>query len=704
MTVAADPREAAPAREDDLEAQLLAQVAALAPAAGQKPLSTPAGTEIPAAEAAGIGPDGGELERLRQLLMGREINDLNTLWRKLNDPDLLARTLSPAVTEALLLRTQSDRKLDAVLKDTIERILHGSVRRNPSELADNLFPVMGPAIRRSITESLRGMLQDFSRLMEMSFSVSGLKWRLAAMRTGRSFSEVLLLNNLEYQVEQVFFVHTQTGTALVHAVHEGIQAKDDSGDQVAAMFTALQRFVSDSFAEGELNDLTFGDVQICVVQGPEAYLASVVRGQTPPTLRQEMLAILELLLVEFAEELENFKGDLEPFEKSRRFLDNLLVSRQKDKGRKLGPLAFLLPALASAIIFGPIIFLGHAGCRSRQAAEAEAALQLGFAALEKRIYDEAVGPGLSPTHIIRGADGVWDLTFLKDEIAEGPEERLAALGLSPEQVRLHYLPFLSLAPELLERRVSLILDGQPETLERQFDWTNGVLILSGRGALGEALAAHDQLRSLPGLKAVLIQNFIDRETGITADLGSDHVLRLWGRASIGWRESFRDRVLSLPGIGRLDMSQLDDDDASRRVRELLAGINGTAIYFPFDRDQPIPENRDLLHRTVEDLVELEKLAASMGLTVSLGIYGYTDLTGQEKRNYELSQARTRTLAALLYERGSAIALSTFGLGPDPAEEAAGKRMAPEGRRAAAQASRRIELKARLDRPRVSITE
>ena len=702
----------APARPgvDDLEAQLLAQVAALTPAAGQpKPtldLSPGPAGFFPAAPAAGetaVGPEDEELERLRSLLLGREIDGLNALWQKVHDPDLLLRTMSPVVTEALLLRTQTDQKLDTVLKATVERILRSSVRRNPAELADNLFPVMGPAIRRSITESLRSMLWDFSRVVEKSFSLTGLKWRLTALRTGRSFSEVALLNNLEYQVEQVFFVHTQTGTSLLHLVHEGVQAKDASGDQVAAMFTALQHFVSDSFSEGELNDLTFGDVHVSVVRGPEVYLACVVRGQTPSTLRHDMQALLELLIVELAEELENFKGDLRPFQKSRYLLDSLLVSRLKDEDRKLSATAFLLLVAVAVIIIGPLVYLGYQSRQNRLLAEAEAARLESYAGLERRIYEEAVGPGLSPIRVVRGADGVWDLTFLKDEMAEGPEKKLAELGLGLGQRRLTFMPYLSQDAELVERRAGLVLYGRPETLNYKIDWPTETLTLSGRADLDWVLTTHDTLRGLPGLKTVLIEDLVDQKTGITANLGRDHVLRLVGQASLGWRETFTARALTLPGIGRLDLSLLEDDADSRRIKELLDRLNSVVIHFPLNKDQPIPEDQARLHQAVEDLVTLEKLAGPMGLTVSLGIYGYTDLTGQAKRNYELSQARARALAALLYERGSTIALSTFGLGPDPAEEKAdSQRKSAEQRKAAAQASRRIELKVKLERTSLTL--
>jgi outer membrane protein OmpA-like peptidoglycan-associated protein len=462
------------------------------------------------------------------------------------------------------------------------------------------------------------------------------------------------------------------------------------------MFTALQQFVSDSFAEGALDDLTFGDLQIRVVQGPEVYLACVVRGQAPPNLRRDMRDLLELLVVRLAGELENFQGDLEPFQKSRHLLDGLLVSRRKDEGRKLPPSAFFLPGLLAAVLLGLALHLGYQSRQSRLKAEAEAALQQGYVELEKLIYEETDGPGLYPVHVLRRPDGVWELTFLKDELAEGAEEKLAALGLAPGQVSLNYLPYLSQDRELVERRADLILAGRPETLASSFDWAGQTLTLSGRADLGWVLAAHNALRSLPGVKAVLIKGLVDGETGLTADLDNDKVLRLHGRASIRWLEPLKEKVLTLSGISRLDLGRVEYDAESLRLKELLDRLNGVVIYFPVGQDQPIPENRDLLRQTAEDLVALEKLAGPMGLTVSLTIYGYTDRSGQAKHNYELSQARARALAALLYERGSAITLSTFGLGPDPALDTR------EEKKAAAQARRRIELKVKLDRSRAAL--
>jgi len=670
-----DSQEAPPdeSEQDDL---------LLAPAAD--PLQEPRAEAAPAAD-----PDDAEFENLRRLLLGRELDGLESIQQRLDAPALLARTLSPAVTEALYARTQTDRKLDVVLRATVERILRASTRRNPGEMADNLFPVMGPALRKSVAESLRGLLRGLNRLLEKSVSLTALKWRLTALRTGRPFREVVLRNTLEYRVEQVFFVHTRTGVPLAHLVNKDV--KDASGPQAAAMFTALRELVSDSFAEGERSDLVFGDFHIRVVQGPEVYLACVVRGQAPPSLRRAMRSLLELLVVDLAEELEDFQGDPAPFHRSRRLLESLLVSRRKDEDRKPSPVAFIILVLMAAALFGPAIKQGYYKYMARGQAAAEAVM-------ERRLHEATAGPGLSLVKVWRRPDNVWELTFLKDEIAEGPEEKLAALGLSPGQARLTFLPYISQDRELVERRALRIMAGRPETLALNFDWSTQTLVLSGRADLNRVLADYDALRSLPGLKAVLFNNLADQETGIRAELDRDQVLRLSGRASIPWREALKEKAAAVSGLSRLDLSLLEDDAAALHLKALLDRINGVVIHFPAGQDQP--ENQALLRRAAEDLTALEKLAKPMGLTVSLVIYGYSDPTGPAKQNYDLIQARARDLAALLYEYGSTITLSTVGLGAGPAGEALDDQQTPK--KTAAQARRRIELKVRLDRSRAAL--
>jgi outer membrane protein OmpA-like peptidoglycan-associated protein len=95
-------------------------------------------------------------------------------------------------------------------------------------------------------------------------------------------------------------------------------------------------------------------------------------------------------------------------------------------------------------------------------------------------------------------------------------------------------------------------------------------------------------------------------------------------------------------------------------------------------------------------VELEALGKEMGVSVSVIVYGHADSLGHEKRNYELSQERAKTLAAMLYARGASIPLTIYGMGAQYADPA---KHSKEGD----QSSRRIELKVHLAQmPRASL--
>ena len=140
---------------------------------------------------------------------------------------------------------------------------------------------MGPAIRRAIVHTLASMMETLNRTVEHSVSWRAVQWRWTALRTGRPFAEIVLLNTLQYRVEQVFLIHRETGLLLQHVSRN--RAGQDA-DQISAMLTAIPDFVRDSFATeaGEtLDALRVGDLAVSVEQGPHAILACVVRGSVP---------------------------------------------------------------------------------------------------------------------------------------------------------------------------------------------------------------------------------------------------------------------------------------------------------------------------------------------------------------------------------------------------------------------------------------
>ena len=111
---------------------------------------------------------------LRALLVGPEQRQLHALQTRLEDPAAQARDVSRVLATAVELRTR-DPHLQRALAPTIEDAITASVRRNPRPLADALFPIIGPAIRKAIAATLNGMLESLNTTLEHSLS-----WRLGA--------------------------------------------------------------------------------------------------------------------------------------------------------------------------------------------------------------------------------------------------------------------------------------------------------------------------------------------------------------------------------------------------------------------------------------------------------------------------------------------------------------------------------------------
>ncbi|MDR2549096.1 MAG: hypothetical protein LBD10_02655 [Desulfobulbus sp.] len=586
-------------------------------------------------------PNDEELQRLRELLFQRELAIIQRLKDSLNDPRQNAKRVSEVVAEALLLRGD-DNRLNTALEPAVNAILKTSLNRHQSDFVGVLFPLMGPSIRKSIAETFRSMLEGFSKSLEMSFSWKGLRWRLEALRTGKPFSEIVLLHTLAYRVEQLFFIHSETGLVLSHLTNGGVGTQD--ADMVSAMLTAIQDFVRDCFAsgsEGELESLHLGDFTIIIEKYSKAYLACVLRGTPPSDFREGLRATLETMLIEFAEPLESFSGDTAPFTGAARHLEPFLITRYQDEGQKLPWWGKALPLLAVLVLAGGIgTFSYHARELRQQQAAHMSFMQAGLDFLRKE-------PGLTLTHVSQAANGPWEVMLLKDDLAKAPGDVLQAQGFQPDAFLVETIPYISYDPSIVARRVKNAID-LPPTVTMHF---------------------------------------------------SQGMLTFTGTAPLAWIAGAKETARTLPGVKQVDMSGVKDPLLDR-ITAMIKSIESADIEFPLGKAIPVATDISKLAAAVDTLVELEKLVSGIGFTLSLTIYGHADATGLETRNYEISQDRTRTVAAMLYARGSSIPIAMYGMG---SQYPKGEK--PNGQAASApkedQASRRIELRVHIARPATS---
>jgi outer membrane protein OmpA-like peptidoglycan-associated protein len=389
--------------------------------------------------------DGRAFEELRQLIVGPEQEGLKQIQERLDDTGRRAEDVSSVVAEAIQMRREQgdDQALADALAPTIQDTLRESVRRDPHVLADALFPVMGPAIRRSITETLRGMLESFNEALEHSLSWRGFQWRIEALRTGKRFSDVVLMHSLLYRVEQIFLIHRKTGLALNHVVAPSVATQDPS--LVAGMLSAIQEFAKDSFeaASGDaLDRANIGGLEIWVEQGPEAVLAAVIRGHAPESYRLSMKEVLENIQQNYSAALARFEGESGPFRAIDNQLTPLLEAQLKQKpaegGRK--PRAALI---AGGVVLA--LILGFGGYATYLLFEWNQFLT----ALKHQ-------PGI--VVVSAGRDGRrYHIEGFRDPYAAKEKELLALAGGTAKSVDLDLKPFYSLDDKIVLHRANALL-------------------------------------------------------------------------------------------------------------------------------------------------------------------------------------------------------------------------------------------------------
>ena len=267
-----------------------------------------------------------DFAELRNLLLGDQIQELEKLRRRLDDPNLRSEETSKILAQALSLSALVDPRLQLTLQPIIERALRISVERDPHILADALFPIVGQAVRKAVANSLEQILDSLNAVLTRGFSLKRLGWRLEAIRSGKSFGEIALARSLAYRVEHVYLIHRKTGLLLAESSRTPGLLVEPS--LVVGMLTALQDFVRDSFTTNKQDDLDvlhIGEFKVWLVHGPLALFAFVVRGQLPQQLLARFSDRIEAVNEKFRTQLSSFETTGQPIADIGEGLDACLL-------------------------------------------------------------------------------------------------------------------------------------------------------------------------------------------------------------------------------------------------------------------------------------------------------------------------------------------------------------------------------------------
>ncbi len=531
-----------------------------------------------------------QLEQLRKILLGQEMQAMQAFARNWQDEKQQQEQLSKIISEAIALRSARDTSLAQVLSPTLEAVLERSIEQYPHKMANAIYPVMGPAIRKSINETLSQILENLNQLLEQSLSARILLWRFDAWRSGRSYSEVVLMKTLLYQVEQVFLIHRETGLLLQHVLSPKAISCDP--DMVSGMLTAIQDFVRDSFSvkEGEgLNSLRLGELTVLIEQGSRAVLAAVVRGNPPAGVRTHLIATLEAIQGHLRMELKHFSGDSSPFERARFLLEECLIEqRQKRKRNPWFAYLFLMLTGGGLAYWGITHYWQHCQWQS----------------VLKVLKAE---PGLVITKVGKQS-GIYQIEGLRDPLARSPERVVASLAeAKPLTMSFAMRPYLSMDEAMVLQRAQHFLQ-VPDSVKLNL-LPDGLLQVSGQAQLAWVQALDERWPLVAGLKAM------DRQA-----------------------------------LQVQDDSAKQAKQKQQQINAIIKTIENTSFSFEKGSNQPHNAEEHAQHLK-QKLDELRSLVGENGQAVQVTIQGMADELGSKVLNRRLVKERAELMRDYLVQQG-----------------------------------------------------
>jgi OOP family OmpA-OmpF porin len=574
-------------------------------------------TSVPPTGVLAVDP---RLEQLRSLLVGHEIEVLGRLREVIEDPERFGVAVGRVLATAV---ASSDARLGEVLAPALEKATASSIRNDPRKLIDILHPVIVPAIRKSVGETIDNTFQSLNESLRQSLTWRGLRWRLEAWRTGKPFAEVVLNHTLVYQVEHVFLIHSHTGLLISHVAAEDAASQDPQ--LVSSMLTAIQDFVRDSFkgaGQQGVDTLRLGDLRLWCEVGPFAMLVAVIRGNPPEELRESLRNVLSRIHEERRQALESFDGDSSGLADVAAHLTDCTALRQQGgRASKRGfpwlvfLVAFLLVGMAGGVGLWRWEVAQEQARISAEIAQEQARIRAAEAerrAAEVRRWSDYLDrlraqPGIVVTETAE-RDDKFVVAGLRDPLAPDPAAILRESGVDPARVVSRWQPYQALDPVFVLRRLEASLLPPP---------------------------------------------------GVRLSIEGDRIVAV-GTATPLWLSRARTAARILPmGGPQLDLSQVQNvtEGVFAKLRQ---AIQEREIRFNTNESLPAPGQEAVLDQLAGEIKDLTALASTMHVTVQFRLNGHADDTGPGTLNLSLSIARAGAVMALLKKRGVAADLITIG--------------------------------------------
>jgi OOP family OmpA-OmpF porin len=590
-----------------------------------------------------------QIDQIKEILFSNEKRALDALTRRIEKRESRVADMADVLPESLGRSHADGDRLNKALRIPVEECLKDSISRDPQTFADALFPVMGPAIRKSISETLKAFTESINQAIEEKTSIRSFKWRMQAKKAGIPYAQYLLQKNLEYRVDHAYLIQPHTGLLISDAHRPDAIRKDD--EAVSAMLTAIQDFVQESFSsekEGTLETADIGQYALWTMQGPHAMLACVINGVPPRGLRENFMEVLERIHLQYGEVLEAYDGSqIDKVKAIEPQLEDCLLEQAKELAevkpmkKTIGPIGIL-----GLVLLGLLAWLAWQSFQLKQQGN-------------DLLNSLDLEPGIFVTSS-EYSKGKISIKGLRDSAAPLPLDMALAQGLNEDRVNLDFVPFHSLEKPIVESRLRQILS-LPEGVEMRLSNT-GELSFSGEITPDFKLDTETRLQGMLGINSLAFGDIkysddVLLNSALTVlsppesvDLSVlNGVLSLQGVAPYQWQSGLDEQRKQIDGLKGLDSAGIVIAELGE-IKNIEAQVNNQAVEFVWRTRLQDFEEANIVSLG-KNLKSYGQLLENLEIEPEIILTGFTDNTGSEEQNRNLQMERALYIKGRLVGQG-----------------------------------------------------
>lgn len=225
------------------------------------------------------------MQKLREILLVEDREELRQLKQVLDDPALLSQKVTPIIEERLDFFKKN---FPVEFRLAVDKIVEQKLEASREELLEIIYPVLGQMIKKYIQHQFQLLKENLEEQIRNTFQ-KGIFGRLRYLLFGvkpKEMSASIISRMDRPVIEELFVIEHHSGILL------GSASKNETIDldMIAGMLTAIKSFVEDAFRRGQeqLEGIQYGTFSILVENFHTFYVAAAISGSISAKEKSEL--------------------------------------------------------------------------------------------------------------------------------------------------------------------------------------------------------------------------------------------------------------------------------------------------------------------------------------------------------------------------------------------------------------------------------